>query len=116
MPRFFHDSTSDSTRDSHFTTPLTTHIRDSHFATHIRDPHFATTLTTHICDSRLRLTFVTVVATSPSCDSTTDRWTVSTPQRHLPSVPTLTLTKKFGTFSLAWPPPLATAHHHVHHP
>ena len=35
-----------------------------------------------------------------------------TPQRHLPSIPT----KKFGTYSLAWPPPLATTHHHVHHP
>ena len=51
-----------------------------------------------------------------SRDSTTDGQTVLTPQRHLPSIPTLTLVKKFGTFSLAWPPPLATTHHHVHHP
>ena len=42
--------------------------------------------------------------------------TVLTPQRHLPSVPTLTLKNNFGTFSLAWPLPLATTHHHVHHP
>ena len=53
-----------------------------------------------------------------SCDSTTDGRTVLTPQRHLPSVPTLTLLIKnfFGTYSLAWPPPLATNHHHVHPP
>ena len=39
---------------------------------------------------------------------------MSTPQRHLPSIPTLTLKNNFfGTFSLAWPPHLATSHHHV---
>ena len=117
----------------HFTTPLTTHIHDSHsrlhlrltFATHVRnstsDSHsrlmFATPLATHIRDSRSRpQSRLAVSATSLSCNSTTDRRTVSTPQRHLPSVPTLTLIKEFGTFSLAWPPPIATAHHHVHHP
>ena len=67
--------------------------------THVHDPH-----------SRLAV-FVTTL----SCDPTTDGWTVSTPQRHLPTVPTLTLIKKFGTFSPAWSPPLDTAHHHVHH-
>ena len=34
-----------------------------------------------------------VFMTTLSCDPTTDRWTVSTPQRHLLSIPTLTLTK-----------------------
>ena len=44
-----------------------------------------------------------------SCDWTTDGRSVLTPQRHLPSVPTLTLTKSFfGTFSLAWSLHLAT--------
>ena len=136
------------------------HIRDSHFATHIRDPHsrptfrdstrdshsrltfhdstrdslsrltFTTPLATPISDSHSqlhsRLTFATPAHTPnrdllflsrlPSCDSTTDGRTVLTPQRHLPSVTTLTLLKSFRTFSLAWPLPLATTHHHVHHP
>ena len=40
--------------------------------------------------------FVTCCFTTGlSCDSTTDRQTVSTPQRHLPSIPTLTLIKNF---------------------
>ena len=107
----------DSTHDSH----LRLTFRDSHlrlmFCDSTHDSHlrltFATSLATPVRDSRSRLFFTT----SPSCDSTTDRQTVSTPQHHLPSVPTLTLIiKKFGTFSLAWPPPLATAHHHVHLP
>ena len=73
---------------------------------------------TPIRNSRLRPTFTThCFMTTLSCDPTTDGRTVSTPQRHLHSVPTLTLIQKkvFGTFSTAWPPPLATAHHHVHH-
>ena len=41
--------------------------------------------------------------TNPSCNSTTDRRTVSTPQRHLPSVPTLTLTHFFMELSLPGP-------------
>ena len=93
---------------------------------------FATTLATPLHDSRSRphsrLLFATpncapnrdslFLSRLPSCDSTTDGRTVLTPQRHLPSVPTLTLLKKtfFGTYSLAWPPPLATTHHHVHPP
>ena len=80
---------------------LVTHVRDS-----IRDYHlrltFATPLMTPIRDSRSR-------------NYTAEGRTVLTPQRHLPSVPTLTQ-KNFGTYSQAWPPPLATTHHHVHHP
>ena len=92
-----------------------TPFRDSHsrppFATHIRDPlsrlTFATTLTTPLHDSHSRphsrLSFATpdrapnrdslFLSRLPSCDSTTDGRTVLTPQRHLPSVPTLTLIK-----------------------
>ena len=82
-------------------------------------PHFATHIPDHVSrpmfhDSRSRLPFATPISDSrprlpiapptathyflsrlPSCDSTTDGRTVLTPQRHLPSVPTLTLTKKF---------------------
>ena len=133
-----------SLRDPHYIHPriflfsrphFMTHICDSHFATHFaHDSHSRLTFATHVHDfthdSHLRLTFMThirdscshsqsqlaVSVTSPSCDSTTDRQTVPTPQHHLPTIPTLTLIKNFGTFSLAWPPPIATAHHHVHHP
>ena len=120
--------------DSRFATPLTTHIRDSHFttplATHIRDSHsqlhqrlpLATCVRDSTRDSRSRLRIAPPTATCyflsrlPLCDSTTDRRTVLTPQHHLPSIQTLTLLKIFGTFYLAWPLPLATTHHHVHHP
>ena len=111
--------------------PFVTHIRDSHSRLIFRDLHsrlhsrlpFTTRVRDHTRDSRSRLPIVLPTATRyflsrlPSCDSTTDGRTVLTPQRHLPSVTTLTLiTKKFGTYSLAWPPPLATTHHHVHPP
>ena len=47
--------------------------------------------------------------TNPSCNSTTDGRTVSTPQHHLPSIPALNPNKKFkGIFSTAWPRPLVT--------
>ena len=99
-----------------------THIRDPllrlPFATHLRDSHsrllfsrlpFATTLATPLHDSRprphSRLLFATPDRTPNrdslflsrllSCDSTTDGRTVLTPQRHLPSVPTLTLPNFF---------------------
>ena len=82
-----------------FTTPLTTHIRNSRsqliFVTHISRLHSRLPFATPVCDSNRnyhsRLLFATVFATSPLCDSTTDRRTVLTPQRHLPNVPTLTL-------------------------
>ena len=89
---------------------LATHFRDSlsrlPFATPFRNPHsrltfttpfsrltFATTLATHVRDSRSRPTprFAIFLSRLPSCNSTTDGRTVLTPQRHLPSVPTLTL-------------------------
>ena len=98
-----------------------THIRDPHFAPPICNPHSRLPFATHFCDSRLRLPsrllFTTRVrdhtrdsrsrlpialptatryflSRLPSYDSTTDRQTVLTPQRHLPSVPTLTLLLK----------------------
>ena len=89
----------DSTRDSHLqlhfattlATTLATHVRDS-----TRDScsrlHSLLMFATHICDllshpqSRLAIS-----ATSLSRNSTTDGWTVLTPQCNLPSVPTLTL-------------------------
>ena len=102
----------DSTHDSHsllkFSTPLATPIRDSHSQLH--SP--LTFATPDRAPSRNSLFF----RDFPSCDSTTDGRTVLRPQRHLPSITTLTLIIIFGTFSLAWPPPLATAHHHIHHP
>ena len=64
------------------------------FVTHLRDPILQLPLATPIRDSSLRPPFTTCCFATPSCDPTTDRRTVSTPQRHLPSVPTLTL-KKF---------------------
>ena len=72
---------------------------------------------THFRDSILKLPFVTpfathCFATNLSCDSTTDGRTVSTPQHHLPIIPTLTLKTFLGTilYSLAspssyYPPP-----------
>ena len=93
---------------------------------------FATPLATHVRDSRLRPQLrLAVCHDFPSCNSTTDGRTVLTPQRHLPSVPTLTLIKNFGTFSLACsycppscPPPLVAlcllthplAHHLLQRP
>ena len=106
--------------DSHFTTHIrdshfATHIRDPHSRPMFYDSTsdslsrlpFATPLATPISDSRSRLHSRLTFATSdrapnrdslflsrlPLCDSTTDGWTVLTPQRHLPSVPTLTLLK-----------------------
>ena len=67
-----HDSTSDSHSRLTSATPLVTHVRDSQSRPQPR---------------------LTVFCDFPSCDSTTDGQTVLTPQRHLPSVPTLTLTK-----------------------
>ena len=98
--------------DSHSRPHFATHIRDPHsrltFATHFRDSrsrlhsrlHFTTRVRDHTRDSRSRLPIALPTATRyflsrlPSCDSTTDGRTVLTPQRHLPSVPTLTLLKK----------------------
>ena len=95
-----------------FATPFVTHIHDPisrlTFATHFRDsrlrPHSRLHFTTRVCDhtrdSRSRLPIALPTATRyflsrlPSCDPTTDGRTVLTPQRHLPSVPTLTLIKK----------------------
>ena len=65
----------------------------------------------HTRDSRSRLPIALPTATRyflsrlPSCDSTTDGRTVITPQRHLPSVPTLTLIKKtiFWNLLPGWP-------------
>ena len=89
-----------SLRDPHYICPrffiFATPFCDSHSR-----PHYATPLVTPIRDSRSRLPIAPPTATHyflsqlPSCDSTTDRRTVSTPQRHLPSVPTLTLLKTF---------------------
>ena len=84
--------------------------------------------TTPIRDSLSRLELATPLATPDRVTNSlfivatsvvrlpTDRRTVLTPQCHLPSIPTLTLIKKFGTFSLAWPLPLPTTRHHAHHP
>ena len=87
------------------------------FMTPTHDPILQLPLATPLRDSCLRPPFAAhCFMTTPSCDPNTDGWTVSTPQHHLPSVPTLTLIKNFGTFSTAWHPPQATAHHQVHHP
>ena len=95
-----------------FVTPFATHIRDPHsrltFATQFHESrlrlhsrlHFTTCIHDHTRDSRSRLPIALPTATRyflsrlPSCDSTTDGWTVLTPQRHLPSIPTLTLLEK----------------------
>ena len=84
-------------RDSLSRLPLASRVRDSTRDSCPQLPLVAPTATRSFL-SRL-----------PSYDSTTDGRTVLTPQRHLPSVPTLTLTNNqkvfFGTFSLAWPLP-----------
>ena len=121
-------------RDSH----LRPTFRDPHFATHVSRPtcristcdshsrlYSRLPFTTRFCDStrdsRSRLLIAPQTETLYFlsqlllCDPTTDGWTVLTPQHHLPSIPTPTLTKKFGTFSLAWPLPLSTTYHHVHY-
>ena len=64
-------------------------------------PSSQLTFATSFCNSCLRPPFAThCFATNPSCESTTDRQTVSTPHHHLPSVPTLTLTNFFKELSL----------------
>ena len=70
-----------------FATPLAAHISDSNPQIHSRlaftTPDRAPTATCYFLSRLL------------SCDSSTDGRTVLTPQHHLPSVPTLTLTKTF---------------------
>ena len=83
----FHDSTRDSLSRLTFATPLATPIRDSHLRLHSR----LTFTTPHRAPNRHLLFFRNFL----SCDSTTDRRTVLTPQHHLPSIPTLTLVKTF---------------------
>ena len=77
------------------------------FMTPVCDSSSGLIFATHFCDSRSRLAFVTpfhdsnlrppfathCFATNLSCDSTTERRTVFTPQRHLPRIQTLTLIK-----------------------
>ena len=76
--------------------PLNTPPNFLFFMTHLR-----LTLTTPFHDSHSQLPFVTCCfAPTPSCDPTTDGRTVSTPQRHLPSVPTLTLITNFFWYLL----------------
>ena len=97
MPNIF------SFRDSHsqltFATTLATPLHDSRSRPHSR-LHFTTRVRDHTRNSRSRLPIALPTATPYFlsrlllCDSTTDGRTVLTPQRHLPSVPTLTL-KKF---------------------
>ena len=118
--------------DPHLHTPRFFYFRDSHlqphFATHIHDPlsrlTFATTLATPLHDSRSRphsrLSFATpdrapnhdslFLSRLPLCDPTTDGRTVLTPQRHLPSVPTLTL-KKLKIKIFLEPTPWLALHH-----
>ena len=50
--------------------------------------------TTQFCNSLLPPFATCHFMTNPSCNSTTDGWTVPKPQHHLPSIPSLTLTKK----------------------
>ena len=106
-----------------------THISDSRSrltsATHVCDSHSRLVLGTHFRDSRSRLPIALPTATRyfllrlPSCGSTTDGQTVLTPQHHLPSVPTLTLTtttkniwnlpglaSNFSYYPPSCPPPL----------
>ena len=140
MPRFFYFRAPHSrphfathNRDPISRLTFATPLRDSHsrphFATHIRDPlsrlTFATTLATPLHDSRSRphsrLSFATpdrapnrdllFLSRLPSCDSTTDGWTVLTPQHHLPSVPTLTLKKKQFFWNLLPGLPSTTSSH-----
>ena len=92
---------------------IATPFRDSHsrlhFATHLRDSISRLPFANPFRDSRSRPHSRLLFATpdrAPTRDSRqTDGRTVLTPQRHLPSVPTLTLIKKFGTYSLACPHP-----------
>ena len=80
-----HDSTCDSLSQLTFATTLATHFRDSRSRLHSR-LMFATPDCAPNHDSLFFHYF-------PLCDSTTDGQTVLTPQRHLPSIPTLTLKK-----------------------
>ena len=85
--RPFRDYTCDSISRLHSRLLFATHIRDS-----TSDSRSRLTFATPDRDSRLRpQSRLTISVTSPSLDSTTDGWTVLTPLRHLPSVPTLTL-------------------------
>ena len=90
--------------DSHsrlpFATTLATKIHDSHLQPPSRLP-FATRVRDHPRNSHSRLPIAPPAATrsfllrSPPCNFTTDGWTVFTPQRHLPSFPTLTQKNSF---------------------
>ena len=104
-----------SLRDPNYIRPRIFYFCNSHsrphFATHIRDHVSRLTFMTHVCDSHLRLPLATHVRDStrdsrsrhqlrlalfvatPVVRLPTDGQTVLTPQRHLPSVPTLTLIK-----------------------
>ena len=83
----FRDYTCDSISRLHSRLLFATHVRDS-----TSDSRSRLTFATPDHDSRLRpQSRLTISVTSPSRDSTTDGRTVLTPQRHLPSVPTLTL-------------------------
>ena len=115
-------------RDSHSRPPF----RDSHsrphsrltFATQFHESrsrlhsrlHFTTCVCDHTRDSGSRLPIALPTATRyflsrlPSCDSTTDGRTVLTPQRHLPSVPPLTLLKTKKIYFLE-PTPWLDLHH-----
>ena len=73
-------------RNSRSRLPLATRIRDSTSDSHLRLPIMHPTVTRYF------------LSQLPLCDSTTDGRTVLTPQRHLPSVPTLTLHKKLGVY------------------
>ena len=83
----FHDFTRNSLSRLTFATPVATPIRDSHSRLHSR----FTFTTPHRAPNRDLLFLRDFL----SCDSTTDRRTELTPQRHLPSIPTPTLVKKF---------------------
>ena len=80
-------------------TLLATHICDSHSRLYSRLT-FTTRIRDCTQDSRSRLPIAPPTATRyflsrlPFCDPSTDGRTVLTPQHHLPSVPTLTQTKK----------------------
>ena len=108
--------------DSHSRLPFATHIRDPisrlpfttpicdphsrlTFATHFRDSrsrlhsrlHFTTRVRDHTRDSHSRLPIALPTATRYFCRDfrrETPPLTDGTPQRHLPSIPTLTLIKK----------------------
>ena len=64
------------------------------FTTHLHDPILRLPLMTPFRDSHSQPPFMTRVFMSTLlCDPTTDGWTMSTPQHHLPSVLPLTLIK-----------------------